>query len=120
MLNELLLTFAQWLDTHQWSTDIHESIYMYSWIEATHVSNAYDLPWHALRDRPTHAGRHFPQRARVQNSRAARPANDDWLCGHANHWLSTVLCDTRSIHPKHLVPHKGSAADLCGHQRLYV
>ena len=37
MLNELLLTFAQWLDTHQWSTDIHESIYMYSWIEATHV-----------------------------------------------------------------------------------
>lgn len=37
MLNEVLLTFARWLDSHDWSTGLHESIYMYSWIETTHV-----------------------------------------------------------------------------------
>ena len=37
MLNEWLLTFARWLDTHAWSTGLHESLYMYSWVEATHV-----------------------------------------------------------------------------------
>ena len=37
MLNELLLSFARWLDTHSWSTQIHESIYLYAWIETTHV-----------------------------------------------------------------------------------
>ncbi|MEM7079685.1 MAG: DUF6644 family protein [Pseudomonadota bacterium] len=37
MLNDLLYRFAQWLDTHQWSTDIHESYYLYAWIETTHV-----------------------------------------------------------------------------------
>lgn len=36
-MNELLLSFARWLDTHEWSTGLHESIYMYSWIETTHV-----------------------------------------------------------------------------------
>ncbi len=33
----MLLEFARWVDTFQWSTGIHESIYMYSWIETTHV-----------------------------------------------------------------------------------
>lgn len=37
MLNELLLRFAQWLDTHAWSTALHESYYMYNWVETTHV-----------------------------------------------------------------------------------
>lgn len=37
MLNELLLKFARWLDTFQWSTDLHESLYMYGWVETTHV-----------------------------------------------------------------------------------
>lgn len=37
MLNEWLLEFARWLDTHEWSTGLHESYYMYSWIETTHV-----------------------------------------------------------------------------------
>jgi len=32
-----LLSFAQWLDTHAWSTALHESFYMYPWIESTHV-----------------------------------------------------------------------------------
>ena len=32
-----LLSFAQWLDTHEWSTALHESFYMYPWIESTHV-----------------------------------------------------------------------------------
>ena len=36
-MNELLLRFAQWLDTHASSTNLHESYYMYSWIETTHV-----------------------------------------------------------------------------------
>ena len=31
------LSFAEWLDTHAWSTALHESLYMYPWIESTHV-----------------------------------------------------------------------------------
>ncbi len=37
MLNEILLNFARWLDSQAWSTDIHESYYLYAWIETTHV-----------------------------------------------------------------------------------
>lgn len=37
MLNELLLEFAQWLDSFESSTRLHESYYMYNWIESTHV-----------------------------------------------------------------------------------
>ena len=37
MLNEFLLGFAVWLDSMQSSTDLHESYYMYNWIESTHV-----------------------------------------------------------------------------------
>ena len=37
MLNEVLLDFARWLDSQSWSTQLHESIYMYAWIETTHV-----------------------------------------------------------------------------------
>jgi len=37
MLNELLLNFARWLDSFSWSTQLHESYYMYAWIESTHV-----------------------------------------------------------------------------------
>lgn len=32
-----MLRFAQWLDTHAWSTALHESFYMYPLIETTHV-----------------------------------------------------------------------------------
>ena len=37
MLNEWFLTLARWFDTQSWSTQIHESIYLYAWIETTHV-----------------------------------------------------------------------------------
>jgi hypothetical protein len=37
VLNELLLRLAEWLEAQQWSTGLHESFYMYSWIESTHV-----------------------------------------------------------------------------------
>ncbi len=37
MLNELLLKFATWLDGFQSSTDLHEALYMYGWVEGTHV-----------------------------------------------------------------------------------
>ncbi|MEQ8857450.1 MAG: hypothetical protein RIC56_02275 [Pseudomonadales bacterium] len=37
MLNELLLSLARWFDEHAWSTALHESLYMYAWIETTHV-----------------------------------------------------------------------------------
>lgn len=37
MLNELLFKFASWLDSFQSSTDLHESLYMYAWVESTHV-----------------------------------------------------------------------------------
>ncbi len=29
--------FAEWLDTHAWSTALHESLFLYPWIESTHV-----------------------------------------------------------------------------------
>jgi hypothetical protein len=37
VLNDLLLSLARWLDAQTWSTSIHESLYMYAWIESTHV-----------------------------------------------------------------------------------
>lgn len=37
MLNEWLLSFARWLDGQSWSTQLHESYYMYAWVETTHV-----------------------------------------------------------------------------------
>ena len=37
MINQILYEFALWLDRHPWSTAIHESLYLYSWIESTHV-----------------------------------------------------------------------------------
>ena len=37
MLNELLLRFATWLDSFESSTNLHESYYMYNWVETTHV-----------------------------------------------------------------------------------
>jgi len=36
-LNQLIYNFAVWLDTHSLSTQLHESYYMYNWVEATHV-----------------------------------------------------------------------------------
>lgn len=36
-MNQLIYNFAVWLDTHTWSTQLHESYYMYNWVEATHV-----------------------------------------------------------------------------------
>ena len=37
ILNELLLDLARWLDSQTWSTQLHESYYMYAWVESTHV-----------------------------------------------------------------------------------
>ena len=37
MLNQLIYNFAAWLDTHLWSTMLHESFYVYNWVESTHV-----------------------------------------------------------------------------------
>lgn len=36
-MNEILVQFAQWLDATPWSAAIHESFYLYNWIETTHV-----------------------------------------------------------------------------------
>ena len=36
-MNQLLYNFAVWLDTHELSTRLHESYYMYNWVESTHV-----------------------------------------------------------------------------------
>jgi uncharacterized membrane protein len=36
-LNQLIYDFAVWLDTHSWSTALHESFYLYNWVESTHV-----------------------------------------------------------------------------------
>jgi len=37
MLNETLLKFARWIDSQSLSTQLHESFYMYNWVESTHV-----------------------------------------------------------------------------------
>lgn len=37
MLNEILLQFAQWIADKPSSSGLHESFYMYNWIESTHV-----------------------------------------------------------------------------------
>lgn len=36
-MNERIYHFAAWLDSHPWSTQLHESYYMYNWVESTHV-----------------------------------------------------------------------------------
>ena len=36
-MNQLIYDFAVWIDGHQWSTMLHESYYMYNWVETTHV-----------------------------------------------------------------------------------
>ncbi len=37
MLNEFIYNIAIWLDDTRWSTMLHESYYMYNWVESTHV-----------------------------------------------------------------------------------
>lgn len=36
-MNELVYNIAVWFDDTQWSTMLHESYYMYNWVESTHV-----------------------------------------------------------------------------------
>ncbi|MCY4264268.1 MAG: hypothetical protein OXE78_05380 [Gammaproteobacteria bacterium] len=36
-MNEFVYNLAIWLDDTQWSTMLHESYYMYNWVESTHV-----------------------------------------------------------------------------------
>lgn len=36
-MNQLILDFAEWLDALSISTSLHESFYLYNWIETTHV-----------------------------------------------------------------------------------
>ncbi len=37
MLNEWLLGLARWLADQPWSIALHESLYMYGWVESVHV-----------------------------------------------------------------------------------
>jgi len=37
MLNEWLLALAEYFAAQQWSIALHESIYLYAWVETTHV-----------------------------------------------------------------------------------
>ncbi len=36
-MNESIYQLAVWLDSTRWSTMLHESFYMYNWVETTHV-----------------------------------------------------------------------------------
>ena len=36
-MSELIYNFAVWVDDTSWSTMLHESYYMYNWVESTHV-----------------------------------------------------------------------------------
>ncbi len=37
MLNRLLLDFAEWLGAKSWSVGLHESFYLFNWLESAHV-----------------------------------------------------------------------------------
>jgi uncharacterized membrane protein len=37
VFNRLVYEFALWLDASRWSTLLQESLYLYSWVETTHV-----------------------------------------------------------------------------------
>jgi hypothetical protein len=37
VLDRLLFNFAQWLSETSWSIGLHESLYMFNWLESTHV-----------------------------------------------------------------------------------
>jgi Family of unknown function (DUF6644) len=37
MSNTIFLDFANWLAATRWSTSLHESLYLYSWLESSHV-----------------------------------------------------------------------------------
>jgi hypothetical protein len=37
IVNDALLRFAQWLESQPFSIGLHESFYLYNWIETTHV-----------------------------------------------------------------------------------
>jgi hypothetical protein len=37
VLNSLLVDFAEWLGETSWSVGLHESFYMFNWLETTHV-----------------------------------------------------------------------------------
>ena len=37
MLNSLALQFAEWIDSQPFSAALHESFYMFNWLETTHV-----------------------------------------------------------------------------------
>ena len=36
-MNALLVGFAEWLGNTSWSIGLHESFYMFNWLETTHV-----------------------------------------------------------------------------------
>lgn len=37
LFNKFIHNFAIWIDETRWSTMLHESYYMYNWVESTHV-----------------------------------------------------------------------------------
>jgi hypothetical protein len=37
LINEILLSLAEWLAAQEWSIGLHEAYYMYGWVEGTHV-----------------------------------------------------------------------------------
>jgi hypothetical protein len=37
VINQLLYDFAAWMDAQSWSSGLHESFYMFNWLETTHV-----------------------------------------------------------------------------------
>jgi len=37
VLNSLLLDFATWMSEQSWSIGLHESLYMFNWLESAHV-----------------------------------------------------------------------------------
>ena len=37
MFNQFIYDYAVWIDASRWGTALHESYYMYNWVETTHV-----------------------------------------------------------------------------------
>ena len=113
MLNELLLNLARWLDSQSWSTAIHESIYLYAWIETTHVHHPHGVSGHAVRNRSAHARRDLSKSARLDYRPAIGQAHDDWFCLMLITGILAVLRHSRAHHPKPMVSHQGRSTVNC-------
>ena len=115
MLNELLLNLARWLDSQSWSTAIHESIYLYAWIETTHVITLMVFLGMLFVIDLSDARGDFSKSARLDYCPALGQAHDDWFCHDADYWILAVLRHSSAYHSKPVVSHQSRSVNCRRH-----